>query len=85
MAVTFWVTVEVAGVFGKKKAGQWLLAFAVSVVESIFLSQPVKVTYCNIFSDFTEDFGEVKSAPTENKEKCFQMISSAYLNYSKAP
>ena len=33
----------------------------------------------------TEDFGEVKTAPTECKEKCFQMVSSAYLHYSEAP
>ena len=34
---------------------------------------------------FTEDFREVKTAPTECKEKCFQMMSPAHLHYSKAP
>ena len=33
----------------------------------------------------TVDFGEVKTAPTEFKEKCFQMMSSAYRRCSKAP
>ena len=33
----------------------------------------------------TVDFGEVKTSPTECKEKCFQMMSSAYLHFSKAP
>ena len=33
----------------------------------------------------TVDLGEVKTAPTECKEKSFQMISSAYLLLSKAP
>ena len=31
------------------------------------------------------DFGEVKTVPTECKEKCFQMMTSTYLHYSKAP
>ena len=31
------------------------------------------------------DFGVVKTAPTECKEKSFQMVSSAYLRSSKAP
>ena len=33
----------------------------------------------------TVDFGELKTAPTECKEKCFQMTSSAYLHYSNTP
>ena len=33
----------------------------------------------------TVDFGEVKTPATECKEKCFQMMSSSYLHYSKAP
>ena len=41
----------------------------------------VKITYLIV----TVDFGEVKTAPTECKEKCFQMMSPAYLHYSKAP
>ena len=36
-------------------------------------------------SGFTVDIGEVKTAPSECKEKCFHMMSSAYLHYSKAP
>ena len=51
------------------------------------------VGYVKIASQFpllghffiTVDFGEVKTAPTESKEKCFQMKSSAYLYYGKAP
>ena len=35
--------------------------------------------------NLTVDFGEVKTAPTECKEKCFQIMSFAYLHYSKAP
>ena len=33
----------------------------------------------------TIDFEEVKTVPTECKEKCFQMMAPAYLHYSKAP
>ena len=33
----------------------------------------------------TVDFGEVKTAPTECKVKCFLMMSSAYFYYSKVP
>ena len=31
------------------------------------------------------DLGEVKTAPTECQEKCFQMVPPAYLHYGKAP
>ena len=31
------------------------------------------------------NFGEVKTAPTECKEKCFQMTSTPYIHQSKAP
>ena len=41
--VAFWCTVEVAGVFGLAKAKRWLSSFCISIVESIFLSQPIKV------------------------------------------
>lgn len=44
VAVAFWVTVEVAGVFGPVKAANWLKSFVVSFVESVFLSQPIKVS-----------------------------------------
>ena len=30
-------------------------------------------------------FGEVKTAPTECKERCFQIMSSAYHHYNKKP
>ena len=43
--VSFWVTVEVAGVFGKDKAARWLKSFAISIAESVFLSQPMKVIH----------------------------------------
>ena len=35
-------------------------------------------------SQFIVDYSEVKTA-LECKEKCFQIISSAYRHYSKAP
>ena len=43
------------------------------------------LTFLNIMCKaLTVDFGEVKAAPTECKEKCFQLTSSAHLHYSKA-
>ena len=41
--------------------------------------------YLMLLKSIRVDFGEVKTAPTESKEKCFQVTSSAYLHYSKAP
>ena len=41
--ISFWMTVEVAGQFGAKKSKEWLFSFCISVVESIFISQPLKV------------------------------------------
>ena len=38
----------------------------------------------NTHDAITVDFGEVKTAPIECIEKYFQMMSSAYLQYSKA-
>ena len=38
-----------------------------------------------ITESLTVDFVEVKTVPTEFEEKCFQMMLSAYLYYSKAP
>ena len=36
---------EQAGAFGVEKSERWMAAFATSIVESIFMSQPIKV--CN--------------------------------------
>jgi hypothetical protein len=43
VAVTFWLTVEIAGVFGRNKSLEWLISFFISAFESIFFSQPLKV------------------------------------------
>ena len=40
----FYMTVEVAGVFGPQKSREWLFSFCVSIVESVFFSQPLKVS-----------------------------------------
>ena len=42
------------------------------------------ITYTS-HTSLTVDFGEVNTASTECKEKCFPMMLSAYLDYSKAP
>lgn len=47
--VSFWAIVEFAGVFGPEKAQQWLCSFMFSVVESIFVSQPIKVVLLALF------------------------------------
>ena len=41
--VAFWATVEIAGGFGPEKSAEWMASFCVSIVESIFMSQPIKV------------------------------------------
>ena len=41
--IAFWMTVEVAGQFGAKKSKEWLVSFCISVVQSIFLAEPLKV------------------------------------------
>lgn len=40
---SFFLTVEVAGQFGKEKSMEWLLSIGVSLVQDIFLAQPIKV------------------------------------------
>ena len=44
VGTAFYMTVEVAGVFGPKKSREWLFSFCISIFESIFFSQPLKVT-----------------------------------------
>ena len=34
-----------------------------------------------LINNITVNFGDVKTAPTGCKEKCFQMMSPAYLHY----
>ena len=43
VGISFYMTVGVAGQFGPEKSKEWLFSFCVSVVESIFISQPIKV------------------------------------------
>jgi len=43
VGVAFWLTVEIAGVFGREKSLEWLISFFISAFESIFFSQPLKV------------------------------------------
>ncbi|OAF65459.1 hypothetical protein A3Q56_06831, partial [Intoshia linei] len=43
--VSFWLTVEVAGVFGREKSIQWLFSFLFSFTESFLFSQPLKVMF----------------------------------------
>ena len=43
VGVAFWATVEIAGGFGPEKSAEWMASFCVSIVESIFMSQPIKV------------------------------------------
>ena len=40
---SFYYTVEIGFVFGPTKAAGWTVAFAMSIIESIFMSQPIKV------------------------------------------
>ena len=42
-------------------------------------------TMVQVWYLITEGLGEMRTTPIECKEKCFQMMSSAYLPYSKAP
>ena len=61
---------------------EYLTVESISIVPlEVYSLNPIVNKSCNI----TVDFGEVKAAPTECKEKCFQMTSPAYLHFSKAP
>ena len=45
VGAAFYLTVEVAGQFGLEKSKEWLIAFTMSILESIFLMQPFKVSF----------------------------------------
>lgn len=41
--VSFWVCVQMGGVFGSEKSNKWMISFVTSFFESLLLSQPIKV------------------------------------------
>ena len=43
VGVAFWLTIEFAGQFGPEKAMDWLISMCFSLVQDIFLNQPIKV------------------------------------------
>ncbi|XP_055995228.1 uncharacterized protein LOC125649388 [Ostrea edulis] len=49
VVVAFYFAVEFGGVFGLDKSVSWLIGFIVSLFESIFFSQPIKVIIVAIF------------------------------------
>ncbi|XP_072167996.1 polycystin-1-like protein 2 [Diadema setosum] len=49
VGVAFWLTVEVAGQFGKTKATEWLVSMCISLIQDIFLTQPLKVLGLALF------------------------------------
>ncbi|XP_062611467.1 uncharacterized protein LOC134273293 [Saccostrea cucullata] len=49
VAVAFYFAVEFGGVFGLNKSVSWLIGFIMSLFESVFFSQPIKVIIFAIF------------------------------------
>lgn len=43
VGLSFFLTVNIAGAFGAKKAGEWMVSFVMSFFESVFFTQPIKV------------------------------------------
>ena len=48
VGVAFWLTIEVAGQFGKDKSIEWLMSMCFSLAQDIFLNQPIKVFFCTV-------------------------------------
>ncbi|XP_038066719.1 polycystic kidney disease protein 1-like 2 [Patiria miniata] len=49
VAVAFWLTIEVAGQFGRTKATEWLTSMCFSLIQDIFFTQPFKVLLLALF------------------------------------
>jgi polycystin 1L2 len=49
VVVAFYFAVEFGGVFGLEKSVSWLVGFIMSLIESVFFSQPIKVIIIAIF------------------------------------
>jgi len=47
--VSFWVCVQMGGVFGSEKSNKWMISFVTSFFESLLLSQPIKVVLFAMF------------------------------------
>ncbi|XP_033100581.1 polycystic kidney disease protein 1-like 2 [Anneissia japonica] len=43
IGTAFWLTIEVAGKFGPEKATEWVTTMTISLIQDIFISQPIKV------------------------------------------
>ncbi|XP_071814843.1 polycystin family receptor for egg jelly-like isoform X3 [Apostichopus japonicus] len=62
VAVSFWLTIEVAGQFGREKSMEWLLSIGISLAQDIFLAQPIKVLLLALF------FSLIIKKPEEEEE-----------------
>ncbi|XP_063961569.1 polycystin family receptor for egg jelly-like [Lytechinus pictus] len=49
VGVAFWLTIEVAGQFGKTKATEWLVSMCISLIQDVFFTQPLKVLFLAFF------------------------------------
>jgi len=43
IGTSFYFTVKFGESFGPKKSAEWMVSFTISIFESIFMSQPIKV------------------------------------------
>lgn len=50
---TTYVMVEMAGTLGEEKTAEWLASMAISLAQSIFVVQPIKVRFLAFYPVFT--------------------------------
>ncbi|XP_071965410.1 uncharacterized protein [Antedon mediterranea] len=70
IGLAFWMTIEVAGGFGKEKATEWLTTVGISLAQDIIVSQPIKVLLlATIFSLIIKTPDKEDNSPSPHLEK----------------
>ncbi|XP_071965638.1 polycystin-1-like protein 2 [Antedon mediterranea] len=74
IGLAFWLTIEVAGEFGSKKAGEWVVTMSISLTQDIFINQPIKVLllatfYSLVIKSPDKEDDELTNVQLENDEE----------------
>ena len=75
--------------FGKEKATQWLISLCISLVQDVFVSQPIKVLFIAIFIALVikkpQEQMETKSAQIENADEEEELYGAEFDNRNGYP
>ncbi|XP_071797014.1 polycystin-1-like protein 2 isoform X2 [Asterias amurensis] len=85
VGVAFWLTIEVAGQFGKDKSIEWLMSMCFSLAQDIFLNQPIKVLFLGIFLSLIIRDPDTEEANDANSSDINLQEDEEYLHSRMTP